>query len=105
VLALRGFARLAQGRFREAVTRLTQSVQLRPEILIAYVCLAAGHGHLGEQAEARDAIARFQARAPMDLRAFAESYPDPVARKVILEGIALVEGGSPADGAVGTASP
>jgi len=97
VLGLQGFARLAQGQFREAITLLNQSVQLRPELLINYVFLAACHGHLGERAQARDAIARFQARTPMDLRAFAEGYPDPAARKTVLAGIARAESGGPGD--------
>ena len=91
ILGMQGFARLVQGRYGDAVALLRQSTQLRPEILMAHVFLAASHGYLGDLAAGREAIARFQSLTTITIRAFAESHPDPHVRGVILEGLALVE--------------
>jgi adenylate cyclase len=89
ILAMQGYARFAQGRFREAVSLLKQSVRMQPEFLMAYVFLAAGHGHLGDKAAAREAIGSFQTVSDVDFHAFAAGYPDPKARSLVVEGIAL----------------
>ena len=100
ILGMQGVARFAQGRFRDAVVLLKQCIQSRPEMLMAHVFLAAAHGRLGEQAAGREALARFKALTPIDVPAFAASFPDPVARKAVLAGIALAESGNLPDGAV-----
>jgi TolB-like protein len=90
-LGMQGVARCAEGRFRDAVALLKQAVQLRPELLMAHVFLAAAYGHLGERAAGRESIARFESITPADIRAFAEAHPDPAARRLLLEGLDLVE--------------
>jgi Flp pilus assembly protein TadD len=92
ILGMQGIARFAQGRIRDAVVLLKQCVQSRPEVLVAWVFLAASHGHLGEQAAGREAIARFTALTPIDMPTFTASHPDPDTRDAVLEGIALVTG-------------
>ena len=90
-----GIARFAQGRFGEAAPLFKQCIQLRPEFSLAYMFLAASHGHLGEIAAAREAIARhgsLSAQAgPMGA-----DWPDPVARQLLIEGIAIAQGEEPA---------
>ena len=91
-LGMQGLARCADGRFREGVALLKQAVQLRPELLIAHLFLAVSHGHLGEPAAAREAIARFESLAPIGIRAFVQAHPFPATREFLLEGLDLVEG-------------
>jgi len=91
-LGMQGLARCAQGRFRDAVALLKQAIQLRPELLITHVFLAAAHGHLGEQAAGREAIARFESLTPIGIRAFAQVHQDPEGRKLLLEGLDLAQG-------------
>ncbi len=96
VLCGLGVARFAQGRFREAVSLLKQSVQLLPDFALPYMFLAAGHGQLGEVAAAREAIARNKSlSAPAG--PIGADWPDPVARELLLEGLALAEGTAPSE--------
>ena len=92
VLGMLGFARFGQGRFGEAAALLKQSLQLRPEFLMAYIFLAASLGQLGEREAGREAIARFETLTTIDIRALAGALPDPATRERILEGIAIAEG-------------
>jgi TolB-like protein/Flp pilus assembly protein TadD len=91
LLALQGSARCAEGRFGEAVALLKQAVQLLPDFLMAHVFLAASLGHLGDRAAGREVIARFRTLTPVGMRAFAAGQPEPGVRKLVLEGIELVE--------------
>lgn len=91
LLALQGSARCAEGRFGKAVALLKQAVQLLPDFLMAHVFLAASLGHLGDRAAGREVIARFQTLTPVGMRAFAAGQPEPGVRKLVLEGIELVE--------------
>ena len=58
---------------------------------MAHVFLAAAYGHLGEGSRSRVGR-RFESITPADIRAFAEAHPDPAARRLLLEGLDLVEG-------------
>ena len=94
VLCGLGMARFAQGRFREAISLLKQGIQLRPEFSLAYLFLAASHGQLGEIGAARDAMARNKSLTTQTTPMGAD-WPDPVARALLVEGIAMAEGKTP----------
>jgi predicted Zn-dependent protease len=91
-----GVARFGQGRFREAVPLLKQAVQLQPAFALAYMFLAAGQGHLGEIGAAQDALARFKSLSAT-ANVGAATWPELAARKLLVEGIALVDGASVAE--------
>ncbi len=93
-----GAARFAQGRFAEAITFLKQSAQLKPGWAFTHAHLAAGYGHLGDASAARQAIARYRSLTPVDIRDWAVVWSIPhLQRQLLLDGIALAEGNSPAD--------
>ena len=91
-----GAARFAQGRFAEAITFLKQSAQLQPGWAFIYAHLAAGHGHLGEAAAAREAMTRYRDLTSVDIRDWVAVWSIPqVQRQLLLDGIALAEGETP----------
>jgi adenylate cyclase len=102
MLCMLGIARFAQGRFGDAVSLIKQSVQLMPGFGLAYVFLAAGHGHLGETVAAREAIIRFGTLGALDIRATAGTWHHAGCRKLLVDGIALAEGENPAEVAGGS---
>lgn len=91
VLAMQGLARCAEGRLGDGVALLKQAVQLRPEFPMAYAFLAASQGHLGDLVAGRESVARFESITPIGIRVFAKAHPDPEARKLLLEGLDLVD--------------
>ncbi|HEY5070456.1 MAG TPA: TIR domain-containing protein [Caulobacteraceae bacterium] len=89
-------ARFAQGRYREAIPLLRQSLQLRPEWPLNHVFLAASHGHLGETSAGREWMARYGKVTSVDVRTLLRNWTIPPSfRTSFLEGIALAEGGAP----------
>jgi adenylate cyclase len=93
-----GIARFAQRRFGEAISPLKQSFQLSQEFSMACIFLAASYSHLGEIAAARETVARFKSLTALDISDSAAKWPDPEARKLLLEGIAIAEGPNPTAG-------
>jgi adenylate cyclase len=53
-----GMARIALGRFDEAIVVLKKSLRQNPSYVATYHCLASAFAHLGRDAEAHDAAAR-----------------------------------------------
>jgi adenylate cyclase len=89
-----GRALFQQGRFSEAVPLLKEQAQ-HVDAPLPQAFLAAAYGHLAQLSEARAALARYRARSPQTLEAFAAIWlRDPAQRKLFLDGIALAEGKS-----------
>jgi adenylate cyclase len=95
LIGMQGAARFAQRRFADAVPLLKQSAQLMPEWALNQAVLVACYGHLGELDAARDAMARFDALSAVSIRDWASAWPMPDLRQLLLDGIALSEGGRP----------
>ena len=53
-----GFAFIELGRFDEAVVVGKKALRQNPSFMATYHCLASAFGHLGRDAEAREAAAR-----------------------------------------------
>jgi len=69
----------------------------------AHAYLAASYGHLGQSREALEALANYRSLSPQPVTDLARSLNfDASQLKLFLDGIALAEGKSPADGAAGT---
>jgi adenylate cyclase len=58
----KGWAALLSERFAEAVGFVSEAARANPEFPDIYAVLAAAHGHLGNRADARQALAEFQRR-------------------------------------------
>jgi hypothetical protein len=101
---MQGLARYMEGSFGEAAGLLKLAVQLRPDILIIHAFLAASLGQLGDGAAGRATIARFQGLTQIDIQAFAETFPDPDGRKLLLEGLELARRAEASD-IVGATTP
>jgi TolB-like protein len=96
-----GLARFAQQRFSEALALVQESAQLAPEYRYTQLLLAACQGQLGHGQAARAALARARASNPgVDVLAFAnQSLHLAAQRQLLLDGLAVAEGKSPADDA------
>ncbi len=92
-----GAARFRQRRFEEAARLLSQSMHLSPDWPLPHGLLAACKALLGAVDEAREAMAAFAVRSSAGLRSWANVFPSADMRKLILEGIDLAEGRSPAE--------
>jgi len=87
-------ARFQQERFDEALA-LFRTTALR--LPISYAVLAALHGHLGQTAEAQEALAQFKSLMIGTIDEAARIwFPRPRQRKLFLDGIAMAEGRNPA---------
>ncbi|HVN01316.1 MAG TPA: TIR domain-containing protein [Caulobacteraceae bacterium] len=87
-------ARFQQERFAEALA-LFRTTTLR--LPVSYAVLAALHGHLGQRAQARDALAQLESREAGDIEKFARIwFPRPNYRALLLDGIACAETPTPA---------
>jgi adenylate cyclase len=92
-LADLGCARLLQLRFDEAIGLFGQSIELRPSFAPCHAWMASALGHVGRLAEARDALARFDAIGVGSVDAFAQRrFHATASRAIFLEGIALARG-------------
>ncbi len=86
-------ARFQQERFDEALA-LFRTTALR--LPISYAVLAALHGHLGQTAEAQEALAQFKSLMTGTIDEAARIwFPRPRQRKLFLDGIAMAEGKTP----------
>jgi adenylate cyclase len=86
-------ARFQQERFDEALA-LFRTTALR--LPISYAILAALHGHLGQIAEAQDALAQFKSLMIGTIdRAARIWFPSHRQRKLFLDGIAIAEAKNP----------
>jgi hypothetical protein len=98
-----GIARFRQQRYAEAMACEREVAQLS-DWALALAVLAASCGHLGRQAEAQAAIARFRTQTDRPIEAVGhEATNDPVFNALYLEGIALAEEKSPTDDPAGAA--
>lgn len=84
-----GVARLMQGQMSEAIALLRESAQLCAGSPMNYAILAACLGHLGQIAEARDALARFEAASGVTAERWVRWAE---LNDFVLTGIALAEG-------------
>jgi adenylate cyclase len=101
-LAFLACARLFQGRFSEAAALSKERSQLG-ESPSGHAILAASLGHLGEVEAAKDALARYRALSPQPMETFARStFLEEAQIKMLLDGVALAEGKTPADAAAST---
>jgi TolB-like protein len=55
-LALIGFAQFGMERFEEAAATLEQAIELKPDVELFYIFLAATYGHLGWEQEAKSTL-------------------------------------------------
>jgi TolB-like protein len=94
-----GMVRFAQQRFSEAASLLKEFAQ-RTESPAGHAWLAASYGHLGRIHEAKSALARLRELTSRPFESFANEAPK--AHELFLEGIALAEGKTPADGTAGS---
>ena len=91
-------ARFFQRRFGEAVALLKERVQLS-ESPGCYAFLSASYGHLGDTSAALAALARYRALTTLPIDSLARSLGlAPTRLKLLLDGIVLAEGTSPAGG-------
>lgn len=67
-----GIARMRQRRIEDAMALFHQSAQLSPGYPTNYGMLAVCHAHLGQFAEAREAVARFEVTSGRNVREWAE---------------------------------
>jgi len=94
-LAWLGMTRFVQGLFHETV-QLEREVMQQTGYPLGLALLAMSYGHLGQTADARDALERYRAASPVPLdRLWPRFVRDPAALKLLLDGIALAEGKSP----------
>ena len=99
-----GNARFAQRRFGEALTCYKELTQQQPENALNHIALAALYGHLGETDAAREALGDLRsltAEPAADLLQRWSSSTTPEFMQLWLDGIALAQGGRPADGPAG----
>ncbi len=89
-----GIARFGQGRLAEAVLLLRESLEMRPAPM-ALTLLAACLGHLGQEAAAREALARYRQLTDASVDGWSSQLRDPRHRRLFLDGIALAEGARP----------
>jgi adenylate cyclase len=83
-------ARFQQARFDEALA-LFRTTAIR--LPVSYAVLAALHGHVGQTADAQDALAQFESQSIGTIAEVARIwFPRPRERKLFLDGIALAEG-------------
>ena len=90
-----GSARFAQQRYSEAALLFKEYAQ-RTDSPLGYAWLAASYGHIARIDEAKSALARYRelTSRPIEKSAIARSKVG----RAFLEGIALAEGKSPAEG-------
>jgi adenylate cyclase len=87
-------ARFQQARFDEALALFRTTASRLP---VSYAVLAALHGHVGQTADAQEALAQFESQSIGTIEEAARIwFPRPRERKLFLDGIALAEGTSPA---------
>ena len=87
-------ARFQQERFAEALA-LFRTTTLR--LPVSYAVLAALNGHLGQAAQAREALAQLESLEAGDIEKFARIwFPRPQYRALLLDGIAKAETTAPA---------
>jgi len=83
-------ARFQQARFDEALA-LFRTTAIR--LPVSYAVLAALHGHVGQTADAQEALAQFESQSIGTIAEVARIwFPRPRERKLFLDGIALAEG-------------
>jgi adenylate cyclase len=83
-------ARFQQARFDEALV-LFRTTAIR--LPVSYAVLAALHGHVGQTADAQEALAQFESQSIGTIAEVARIwFPRPRERKLFLDGIALAEG-------------
>ena len=83
-------ARFQQERFNEALELFRSTVRRMP---VSYLVLASIHGHLGQSAQAQEALGRFGELSARTLAKFAGIwFPRPQHRKLLLDGIAQAQG-------------
>ena len=82
--------RFQQARFDEALA-LFRTTAIR--LPVSYAVLAALHGHVGQTADAQEALAQFESQSIGTIAEVARIwFPRPRERKLFLDGIALAEG-------------
>lgn len=87
-------ARFQQERFAEALA-LFRTTTLR--LPVSYAVLAALHGHLGQAAQARGALAELESLEAGDIEKFARIwFPRARYRELLLDGVARAEAAAPA---------
>ncbi len=87
-------ARFQQARFDEALA-LFRTTAIR--LPVSYAVLAALHGHVGQTADAQEALAQFESQSIGTIAEVARIwFPRPRERKLFLDGIALAAGKTPA---------
>ena len=87
-------ARFQQARFDEALV-LFRTTAIR--LPVSYAVLAALHGHVGQTADAQEALAQFESQSIGTIAEVARIwFPRPRERKLFLDGIALAAGKTPA---------
>ena len=95
-------ARFQQGRFGDSVALMKEFMRHSSTSPLGYAFLASSYGHLGQAAEAAEALARYLALTNSPIEAFAERMlDDPAHQRSFLEGIALAQGKGAADDAAG----
>ena len=100
---LMAMARFQQGRFAEAVALFREFAQKTDGGPTAYAYLVACYGHLGQQAEALQALVGFRSLSQRTIDDYARStIRHPAHLKLFLDGIALAEGETPAEVAGGS---
>ncbi len=90
-------ARFQQGRFREALA-LFRTTSFR--LPVSYAVLAALHGHLGQIAQAQEALSQFEDVSAGTIEEVARMwFPRAELRKLFLDGIGLAAAADPAESA------
>jgi hypothetical protein len=94
-----GAAEFEREHFAEAVVLLAQSAQLRPNYYANFLMLSACYGHLGKTEAARDALARLRNLVTAPIETVGDRFfRRPAHLKLLIDGIALADRRSPADG-------
>lgn len=84
-------ARFQQRRFHEAVALSKECLQ-RADIPMAFACLVASYGQLGNAHAALDALARYHALTSQPIEAFAQTiFGNPEQLRLFLDGIAMAQ--------------
>ncbi len=87
-----GAGRLFKRDYAGALIQLNQAAQLMPGYVWTHFFLAICYGHLGRLEHARTATSQLRSVAAMPPPDIAQAFQNPEHRKILLEGIALVEG-------------
>ena len=87
-----GAGKMFKRDYEGALIHLNQAFQLMPGYVWTHFFLAICHGHLGQLEQARAVMSQLGSVAVMPPQGIASAFRDPEHRKILLEGIALVEG-------------